>query len=682
MQQSIPASSTIELPAEARAGRERAEPAGSSRAPAAGQPRRPGGLIIIAVFGLMAILSPVLLPYNPQLDSDLLARLKPPSWAHPFGTDALGRDILMRILHGARVSLGLGVSSVVLAGLIGSVLGLLAGYAGRRIDLCVMFCMDILLAFPATLLAIAIVAMIGPGLRNALIAISVVSIPFYARITRGEVLSLKEREFVTAARGLGGSARRIVLWHIFPNTLPPLAVQTTPGRRLRHSRGGGARLPGPGGAAPDARVGRHAGRQLQVLHQRSLVGLLFPGGGHHAVGARLQSRRGRPARRAGSPAPRLSRMAATRRLTILMLVVMWGLPGLTADAGAAQEGVFRINNMVEPESLDPALVTGVPEHRIISNLFEGLTTADPKDLSPRPGMAESWRVSKDGVVYTFTLREARWTDGRPVTAHDFVYAWERVLNPKTGAKYAQQLYYLKNGEAYNRGRITDFSQVGVKALNDRTLQVTLRCPTAYFLDLTSFYTLYPAPRWAIEAHGRDWVKPGTIVSNGPFRLVSWVPQNVLVLEKNPQHWDAGRVKLQQVSFLPTENVNTAFTQFLAGESDWVPQVPTSRLDAVRGRREFYASPYLGTYFFRVNVTKPPLNDLARAQGPEHGRGSRGAHPVRDQGGPDPGEHVRPRRHAGLRGCARAPLRRGRGEEVAGGGRLSKRHGLPPGGADV
>jgi peptide/nickel transport system permease protein len=186
-----------------------------------------GGLLITAGFILMAALAPLLLPYNPATDSDLLARLKPPTLSHLFGTDALGRDILMRILHGARVSLSLGVGSVILAALIGSCLGLLAGYAGRRTDLCIMFCMDILLAFPATLLAIAIVAMIGPGLRNALIAISVVSIPFYARITRGEVLTLKEREFVTAARALGGGSLRVILSHIFPNTLPPLAVQTT-----------------------------------------------------------------------------------------------------------------------------------------------------------------------------------------------------------------------------------------------------------------------------------------------------------------------------------------------------------------------------------------------------------------------------------------------------------------------
>jgi len=297
-----------------------------------------------------------------------------------------------------------------------------------------------------------------------------------------------------------------------------------------------------------------------------------------------------------------------KRKGVALALLFLGQLCVGMPARGAEEQVFRINNMVEPESLDPGVVTGVPEHRILSNLFEGLTTADPKDLSPRPGMAATWTVSKDGLVYTFKLRSARWTDGKPVTAHDFVYAWERVLNPKMGAKYAQQLFYLKNGEEYNRGRITDFTQVGAKALDDRTLQVTLRCPTAYFLDLTSFYTLYPVPRWAIEAHGKDWVKPGKIVSNGPFRLVRWVPQEELVLEKNPGHWDAARVKLQRVVFLPTEDGNTAHKQFLAGESDWVPQVPTAQIEAARTRAEFYVTPYLGTYFFRFNVTKSPTND--------------------------------------------------------------------------
>jgi peptide/nickel transport system permease protein len=185
--------------------------------------------VIVVVVATLAILTPLLHLYRPEVDSDLLMRLQPPTWEHPFGTDTLGRDILVRVLHGARVSLGLGLGSVAVAAVAGSLLGLLAGYAGRWVDLALMFCMDILLAFPATLLAIAIVAMIGPGLRNSLIAISLVSIPFYARIARGAVLSLKEQEFVVAAEGLGGSDLRIVFRHLLPNALPPLMVQTTLG---------------------------------------------------------------------------------------------------------------------------------------------------------------------------------------------------------------------------------------------------------------------------------------------------------------------------------------------------------------------------------------------------------------------------------------------------------------------
>ena len=185
------------------------------------------GLGIVCAFALIAVVTPLVHDYDPRTDSDLGLRLKSPTGAHPLGTDSLGRDVLVRVLHATRISLGLGVSSVALAAIVGSLLGLIAGYAGRRIDLVIMFCMDILLAFPGTLLAIAIVAMIGPGLRNSLLAISTVAIPIYARIARGAVLELREQEFVTAARGLGGNARRVLLRHILPNSLPPLIVQTT-----------------------------------------------------------------------------------------------------------------------------------------------------------------------------------------------------------------------------------------------------------------------------------------------------------------------------------------------------------------------------------------------------------------------------------------------------------------------
>lgn len=185
------------------------------------------GLAIVSMFLLIAVVTPLVHTYAARTDSNLSLRLKPPNAEHPFGTDSLGRDILVRVLHAASVSLGLGISSVAVAATIGALLGLIAGYAGRTWDLVIMFCMDILLAFPGTLLAIAIVAMIGPGLRNSLLAISTVAIPIYARIARGVVLELRGQEFVSAARVLGGSGRRIVMRHIFPNTLPPLIVQTT-----------------------------------------------------------------------------------------------------------------------------------------------------------------------------------------------------------------------------------------------------------------------------------------------------------------------------------------------------------------------------------------------------------------------------------------------------------------------
>ena len=228
MAPSIPALRTIEITLAPPAARGRT-PLQEAWGRLIANPVARGGLVVVVLFTLMAVLTPMLHLYRPEVDSDLLIRLQPPTWEHPFGTDTLGRDILVRVLHGARVSLGLGLGSVAVAAVAGSILGLLAGYAGRWVDLFLMFCMDILLAFPATLLAIAIVAMIGPGLRNSLIAISLVSIPFYARIARGAVLSLKKQEFVVAAEGLGGSHLRVLFRHIFPNTLPPLMVQTTLG---------------------------------------------------------------------------------------------------------------------------------------------------------------------------------------------------------------------------------------------------------------------------------------------------------------------------------------------------------------------------------------------------------------------------------------------------------------------
>ncbi|MBI4460040.1 MAG: peptide ABC transporter substrate-binding protein, partial [Acidobacteria bacterium] len=164
-----------------------------------------------------------------------------------------------------------------------------------------------------------------------------------------------------------------------------------------------------------------------------------------------------------------------------------------------QENVFRFNNGAEPEYLDPALMVGQPDGRAAALLFEGLTTIDPETLQSLPGVAERWEISPDQLTYTFYLRrDAVWSDGRALTARDFVYSWTRVLDPKTASRYASHLYYLVNGEAFNQGRLKDPAQLGLKALDNYTLEVRLRQPVPYFLVLTSFFTLYPVPAHVVE----------------------------------------------------------------------------------------------------------------------------------------------------------------------------------------
>jgi peptide/nickel transport system permease protein len=187
------------------------------------------GMAIAIFFLLLAIAVPVVFPYNARIDSDLMNQLLPPSSQHLMGTDEQGRDVMNRIGQGARASLGVGISAVMIALLIGSLIGLVAGFVGKTPDLLTMFAMDVLLSFPALLLAIAVVALLGPGLRNSLLAITIVSIPVYARIARSTVLSIKQQEFINAARGVGAPSTRILFRHILPNSLSPIVVAGTLG---------------------------------------------------------------------------------------------------------------------------------------------------------------------------------------------------------------------------------------------------------------------------------------------------------------------------------------------------------------------------------------------------------------------------------------------------------------------
>jgi len=272
-------------------------------------------------------------------------------------------------------------------------------------------------------------------------------------------------------------------------------------------------------------------------------------------------------------------------------------------------------NGAEPETLDPALITGQPEGRIVNALFEGLLRFDRAGIAG-PGVASTWEISADRCVYTFHLRkEARWSDGKEITAGDFVDSWRRTLDPSTASAYSYQLFSVKGAEDFANDPVRktpDFSSVGVKALNDHTLRVTLRQPTPYFLDLCAFPTLYPVRTDLIAKYGDDWVKPGKLVGNGSFVLEDWRINDAIHLRRNPLYWDAKNVALQTVEVLPVSQANVAYNFYAAHQADLIMDkglAPPSLLDALKARPDFHAAPFLGTYFLRFNCAKGPFTDV-------------------------------------------------------------------------
>jgi len=270
----------------------------------------------------------------------------------------------------------------------------------------------------------------------------------------------------------------------------------------------------------------------------------------------------------------------------------------------------------EVSDLDPQLVTGVAEHYVLSALFEGLVTEDPRDLHPVAGVAGSWDVSPDGLVYVFHLRpEARWSNGEPVTAGDFLASFRRLLTPSLGADNAAQFYVVRNAEAYHQGRLTDFSQVGFAALDGRTLRITLAHPAPYLLSLLAQTAALPVPLPTLERYGpadhrgNGWTRPGRLVGNGPFVLAQWRPNQAIVVEKSPAYWDSARVRLHAIRFYPIDSLDAEERAFRAGQLHVTYTLPAGRVDAYRRDASPFLriDPYFNTYFFRLNTRRPPLD---------------------------------------------------------------------------
>lgn len=297
-------------------------------------------------------------------------------------------------------------------------------------------------------------------------------------------------------------------------------------------------------------------------------------------------------------------------LSIILLVSMLFTGCSNSDGGTGGKKILRSNNSSEPGSLDPPLAQGTHESWILENVFEGLMTFDEKGELV-PGMAEDYEISEDGLTYTFTLRDGiKWSNGDPVTAEDFEFSWKRALDPELAADYAHILYYIKGAEAYNTGEGSR-DDVAVKALDEKTLEVTLESPTAYFLELTAFYTYFPVNKKVVESNP-DWAKkPETHVSNGPFKLVKWEHNAKIAMEKNDLYYNADKIKLDGIELDIIEDQNTAWQKYEGGEYDILVDIPTSVVAQLQAENDpqLHIGPQVGTYYYNVNPDVKPFNNV-------------------------------------------------------------------------
>lgn len=300
-----------------------------------------------------------------------------------------------------------------------------------------------------------------------------------------------------------------------------------------------------------------------------------------------------------------------KRVALLLAVVFMVaiLGGCFGGSSETAEKYIRHNHGQEPESIDPALNTTVNGGSTVLAVFEGLTTLDENDR-PQEGVAKSWDISDDKKTYTFHLREeAKWSDGEPVTAKDFEYAWIRSLNPDTAAEYAYQLFYIMNAPEYNAGE-AKAEDLGIKVIDDYTLEVTLNAPTPFFLNLTAFPTLAPVRQDIIEEHGDQWTKkPETYIGNGPFKMVEWVSKDMMKFDKNENYWDKDRVKID--GFIETfiAEDSTMLASYEAGELDVIDSVPLDEIANLKKNPEFVMIPQVGTYYYCFNTQKAPFDDI-------------------------------------------------------------------------
>lgn len=301
-------------------------------------------------------------------------------------------------------------------------------------------------------------------------------------------------------------------------------------------------------------------------------------------------------------------------MKITQVVKAVATAGALALLMAGSAGAVTLNTMngSEPGSIDPAQASGDWENRILGDYIEGLVAEDAK-ADAIPGQAESWDVSEDGLVYTFHLRDGiQWSDGTPVTAGDFEFAFRRLFNPATASDYAYLQYPIKGGSEIADGSMpVDSADFGVKVIDDTTLEITLEGPTPYFLQALTHYTAYPVPKHVVEAKGDDWTNVENIVGNGPYKIVEWVPGNFIRAVKSDTYYDKDAVQIDEIYYYVQDDLAAAFARYRAGEYDILTDMPGDQqqfvIDTMPGEGRF--SPFLGVYYYVINQEKAPFDNV-------------------------------------------------------------------------
>lgn len=273
------------------------------------------------------------------------------------------------------------------------------------------------------------------------------------------------------------------------------------------------------------------------------------------------------------------------------------------------EKILKRGNGGEPYSLDPHRAVMTPENNIIGDMLLGLYTEDAHG-QPILGAAESAETSADGLTWTFKIRKHSWSDGTPVTAQDFVYAFQRVLAPETAAEYASILYPVKNALAFNKGNVKK-DKLGVAAPDASTFVITLEHAAPFLPQLLTHYTTFPVPKAVVEKYGSEWTRADKMVVNGPYMLKEWRPHDHILLVKNPKFYDAASVKIDQVYFYPTDDDNTSLKRFRAGELDTQERWPTSEHKWLKTHipTEAKQIPQLTINYVSFNLKKKPFDDI-------------------------------------------------------------------------